>query len=275
VTEPAAAYYCIVQFTPDQRRAEAVNVGVLLLSPRHDFIDVKLAASNKRIRRFFGPQTSLDEGQLTSLRLSLRERLRRDPDSFRTLESLEHFVATRANHLTLTRPRPIKVSDPATDLARLFEELVEEPTGGIRGGTTCPRLDAVLRRPELSGRLKRGLRIAIPVLGGTLRVPYAYRTTTLNLIYPRRFSSRAGVARKQACRLAAVGRLLARHEDPEHGRMCLVVVPEYAGHEEELTAAIEQVLAESEVRVVPPQELDALVAEIAEVAPALSDGETA
>jgi hypothetical protein len=38
----------------------------------------------------------------------------------------QHFVATRANHLRLSTPRPIKVSEADAELDSLFASLVEE-----------------------------------------------------------------------------------------------------------------------------------------------------
>ena len=127
MTTQATGYYCIVQFTPDRRRAEVANIGVLLFSPEHGFLDVHLASSNRRIRRFFGTPGGLDEERVSAIRLSLKDRLRVEAEYVRSLEDLQHFVNTRANQLVLTSPRPVIVTEPARDLARLFEELVAEP----------------------------------------------------------------------------------------------------------------------------------------------------
>jgi hypothetical protein len=50
-----------------------------------------------------------------------------EAEYIRSPEDLDHFVKTLANHLVLTPPRAVIVSDPARDLDRLFEELVAEP----------------------------------------------------------------------------------------------------------------------------------------------------
>jgi hypothetical protein len=49
-------YYSLVQFCPDSARAEAANVGVVVLCPDRHFIDCKFASSNDRVRRFFSVQ---------------------------------------------------------------------------------------------------------------------------------------------------------------------------------------------------------------------------
>jgi hypothetical protein len=127
MTTRATGYYCIVQFTPDRRRAEGANIGVLLFAPEHQFLDVRLASSNRRIHRFFGTPRGFDEEQVSAIRLSLKNRLRVEAEYIRSPEDLDHFVKTLANHLVLTPPRPVIVSDPARDLDNLFEELVAEP----------------------------------------------------------------------------------------------------------------------------------------------------
>jgi hypothetical protein len=127
MTERATGYYCIVQFTPDRRRTEVANIGVLLFSPDHHFLDVRLASSNRRIHRFFGTPRGFDEEHIRVIRLWLKNRLRVEAEYIRTLEDLQHFVNTRAYHLVLTPPRAFIVSDPSRDLDKLFEELVAEP----------------------------------------------------------------------------------------------------------------------------------------------------
>ena len=53
-------YYCIIQYAPNRERAEGANVGVLLYSPEHKFIDAMLSSSNDRVCCFFGPDGGLD-----------------------------------------------------------------------------------------------------------------------------------------------------------------------------------------------------------------------
>jgi hypothetical protein len=127
MTTRATGYYCVVQFTPDRRRAEGANIGVLLFSPEHHFLDVRLASSNRRIHRFFGTPQGFDEEHVSAIRLSLKNRLQVEAEYVRSLEDLEHFVKTLPNHLVLTPPRAVIVTEPARDLASLFEELVAEP----------------------------------------------------------------------------------------------------------------------------------------------------
>ena len=114
--ERAKGYYCIVQYTPDRSRGEAANVGVLLFSPEHHFLDVELSPSEERVQRFFGAEWPLDLERIRAMKASLQKRLRVEAERFQTLADLEQFVATRANEIILTPPRPVAVADPRADL---------------------------------------------------------------------------------------------------------------------------------------------------------------
>jgi hypothetical protein len=258
----AKGYYCIVQFTPDQALGEAANVGVLLFSPEHGFLDVELSSSNHRVRRFFGPDRELDLERIRALKASLKRRLRVDAGRFQSLEDLRHFVETRANQIILTPPRPITVTDPRQDLTSLFQELVGGHAQRPADTAHFPALEAVMNRPGVAAKVERHLQVLVPVIDRPLAVPYAYRNGTFNLLYPKRFPEQRNAATRQACQLAAEGHLIARHKDPERGQMRLVVIPEYAGPVNGLVAVIEQVFSEHDVRVVPPQGMEALAEEI-------------
>lgn len=116
-------YYSILQYVPDVERAESVNIGVVLICPARNFRKVKTTKDNARIVRFFGTSAGFDGQRLTILKQALEERIAAIP----TLEELQRFVETRANHLRLIAPRPIKVAEPEAELDRLFAALVEEP----------------------------------------------------------------------------------------------------------------------------------------------------
>jgi hypothetical protein len=143
--ERAKGYYCIVQYTPDRARGEAANVGVLLFAPEHHFLDVELSPSDERVQRFFGGERDLDLGRIREMKASLQKRLRVEADRFGTLADLEHFVATRANEIILTPPRPVAVADPRADLASLFRDLVERPGRGVNGEAAASPASAAAR----------------------------------------------------------------------------------------------------------------------------------
>jgi Protein of unknown function (DUF3037) len=113
-------YYCLIQFCPDPSRLEAVNVGVLLFCPGTKFA-ARTAKGNRRPRKLVD---QLDKASLNAAKRALERRLEVDASRFQTLQDLQQFADTRGNILELTKPRPIKVFDPAADLDKLFHELV-------------------------------------------------------------------------------------------------------------------------------------------------------
>jgi hypothetical protein len=122
----AKYYYSILQYVPDLERAEGVNVGVVLICPEEGFLKAKTADDNDRVLRFFGQRADLDLQRLATLKRAFKERIKIEAGKIKTLEDFEQFVATRANHLRLTAPRPIKISEAETELDSLFASLVEE-----------------------------------------------------------------------------------------------------------------------------------------------------
>jgi Protein of unknown function (DUF3037) len=120
-------YFCLVQYCPDRRRMEAVNVGVVLYCPALDHLEVRVTDNDARAARFFGPDgVRLD--LLRSGTLAIVNRLRSDAYRPHSLEELQHFVDTRGNNLILTPPRPVRVEDPSRELDDLFRELVLDPS---------------------------------------------------------------------------------------------------------------------------------------------------
>ncbi|MFN5741194.1 MAG: DUF3037 domain-containing protein, partial [Planctomyces sp.] len=122
--KPQKGYYSIVQYCPDLSRLEAANIGVLLFCPDSGFLKVLTSANNGRIIRFFG-SAGHDWKRINTIKSGLQDRL--DNEGIRTVDELQHFVATRANSLQLTPPLPVKVQDPEKELRELFHEIVGEP----------------------------------------------------------------------------------------------------------------------------------------------------
>ncbi|MCI0665486.1 MAG: DUF3037 domain-containing protein [Acidobacteria bacterium] len=124
----AKYYYSILQYVPNLERAEGVNVGVVLICPEEGFLKAKTSDDNDRVLRFFGDRLDLDLQRLTALKRAFEERIKMEAGMIKTLEDFEQFIATRANHLRLTKPRPIKISgaEAEAELGSLFASLVEE-----------------------------------------------------------------------------------------------------------------------------------------------------
>lgn len=254
------AYYSIIQFCPDRGRAEGANIGVVVLCPSLGFIDVKTSAGNDRVRRFFGAR-SFDPQRLNVMKRAIEARVREKSDWRNGLEDLERFIASRANDLQLTPPRAVKTADPAAELASLFDELV----GGRSQASSNPRhmfpqLDRALREPGVREKVRFDESVTIPLLGRSLRVPYAFQNGTLNLIKPQRFSAEPDHATAVAGQLAIKGSLLARHAGTVPTQ--LIVVPAFP---DELASRVDDILElfrEYEVRVVQEKAIPDLVAEI-------------
>jgi hypothetical protein len=69
------AYYSIIQYCPDRGRAEAANVGILVLCPALGFVNARTAAGNDRVRRFFGSD-SFDRERLKLVKRAIEQRVR-------------------------------------------------------------------------------------------------------------------------------------------------------------------------------------------------------
>ncbi len=134
---PSKGYYSILQFVPDLERSEGANVGVILFCPEKHFLKVQTATGNDRVRRFFGPEENidLDLDRLNALKAAFDERVAVEALRVQTLEDFRQFIDSRANQMLLTAPRSIKVFDPQTELATLFEALV----GGRRKRGELPK----------------------------------------------------------------------------------------------------------------------------------------
>ena len=243
-------YYSLIQYCPDRSRMESANVGVLLLCPEVGFVQARTSAGNDRIRRFFRDEP-FDAQRVNAAKRAIEHRLEVDGESFRTPEDLVRFMETRGNDIVLTPPRPMKVSDPKSELDALFRELVGGRARRGRRAVEIPALDQEFRKPSFQNRILFGQRVEVPMLGRMLTVPYAFRNGVLNLVKPQRFASDEKTATLTAMRLAIEGDLLSRYPEQEEQRKLIVV----SAFDESVSLAdlpnrVEAVLREYQVRVV-------------------------
>jgi hypothetical protein len=260
--KPKRGYYSLIQFCPDSSRLEAVNVGVVLLCPDAGFLGARTAAGNRRAEKLVD-RGELDRKALNSAKRAIEHRLEVDRDSFRNLEDLQRFVATRGNTLKLTDPRPTKVFQPQNDLDSLFAELVGGRARTQSQEPVTPELDHVFHRLHGEGRARLDWQVNVPVLRRTLRVPYAYRNGDWNLVKPQRFSGNETSAMSIAMRLAVEGDLLQRHSD-EEGPKRLVVVSLFSGNGDAQTVPnrVTELLGEYDVRTVKASDIPQFAAQI-------------
>lgn len=271
-------YYSLIQYCPDLSRLEAANVGVLLFCPERQFIQARVSHNNDRIRRFFSPEQT-DWPQLNALKDSVARRLEVESESFKTLEDLQRFIALQANEIQVTAPRPVKVSAPEADLAKLFEELVggRARRADRDGSDNVAPVDRLIRREfareHLEPFLRRDLRVTVKTTRREITVPYGYLNGCWNLVLPARFeqTSLHGVTRA-ACEMAVEGRSLRNSPDPQLGKMQLVVVGAFRGAAEQSQEIVRDIFADNEVQLYPLGEMKQLVEKIRQTAKPLNEG---
>lgn len=257
-------YYGVIQYCPDLSRGEGANVGVLLFCPETGFLDVRMSRGNDRARRFFRAD-QLDLDRLKAAKSAFESRIRLEKSQFRTLDDLRHFVETRANDLRIIPPRPMRVSDPEKELTSLFAELV----GGRAKQAGLPEaiseLDELLRAPEVAPRVQFDQDVIVPVLDVHVRIPYAYRNGSLNLVKPCLFPATEEKATSQAGRWALRGDLLMKYPDTMANGMSrkLIMVCGFPGEAPATIARhVQAILEEYKVRFVHEAQAGELAADI-------------
>jgi hypothetical protein len=234
---------------------------VLLYCPKKGFIKAKVLSSNRRVRRFFGRE-SFDVRRLNAFKHAFVRRFELDHESFRTVEDVEQFIATRANQLRMTPLRPMKCTNPDTDLESLFQELIGGPSLQPRPRIQFPELKQAFSQPTLAGRIQFNKQVELPTLGKVVTVPYAYRNGTLNLIKPCGFAGSQEEVMKRAAILALEGHLFHKHRDSSPTPMQLIVVSRFAISLENVRDRIASTFDECHVRHVPDGGIAEFIEEI-------------
>lgn len=254
-------YYSLVQYCPDRSRMESANVGVVLFCPELDFLQIKFAIGNDRLRRFFG-SPNFDAQSIKSAKLAITNRFRADGASFRTIEDLEHFINTRANALVMTAARPIRVDNAREQLHKLFRELVVDAEHDRPARQAKKALDAVFKRPDLQSRLKFDQVVKVPIIGRELKAPYAYQNGALNLIKPQDFPANEASASDTAMRLAMEGNLLWKHSQQEVRTKLIVVSSFVHDSDAKLAQRITGLFEKYEVETIPVSRVDELATRV-------------
>ena len=257
---PQKGYYSLIQFCPDASRQENVNLGVLLFCPASGFLDAKTSSNTRRAEKLVG-RRQLAREALKQAQLSIEQRLKVDRDSFRDLESLHHFVATRGNSLQLTDPRPIKVDAPQQCLEQLFDELVGGTASApSKSQSLFPQLRDLFVRLKEEGRASLDYHYRLPVLEQDFKVPFAYRNGTLNLVKPQRFLDRAS---QKVLELATRGNLIRKHGLPDEPHSRLIVVSRFESScEPEFISHVDRLLTDFDVTHVPEHKLDHFITHV-------------
>jgi hypothetical protein len=258
-------YFSLVQYCPDIARQEAANVGVVLFCQEHRFIKAKIIKNNHRIRRFFGEEAD-NYQHLNAMKEALANRLRVEESNFVTLEDLLSFVATRANKVILTDPKPVKVLNPSEDLEALYKELVLEPSRPLSIQSALPlrkRLDQVLMGADVRRFMRTKIKVHVAALNEELEMPYGYQNGRFNLIQPMEFTQQSEARIKSAaCKTAMEGLSLFRHGDPKLGSLQLVVVAQFVDTQPDTASLVKNIFSEGSVEMFTPDNLDDLRQEI-------------
>jgi hypothetical protein len=257
-------FYSLVQYCPDRSREEAVNLGVVLISPAHGFIGSKMSSRSERLRKFFG-ETLGDVTQVSAIRRMLEHRFR-DDASLSDPEKFEDFRRSLANEFQLSSPRPIRVENPEAELFLLFGQLVEipEPANPLPSVPGFEHLDEILRTSRFKGIVKHNVQVRLPILDRSLNVPYAFQNGRFNLIQTQRFTQKTEEKLlAEAYKRAAQGHLLYKHPVPGVGECKLVVVGAIGEVAKPRQEKIRQLLADHDVDFYNAERIDELTEKIA------------
>lgn len=260
------AFYSVVQYCPDRSRAEAVNLGLVLLSLDPHAIRARMSSKQGRVRKLF----SLSRSELKNLRVASRGmqlRIESDPDGFRSEEDLAAFAASRANDLRLTEPRLAKIDDFDADFERLFSRLVESGATEslaeeLPAEVLPPKLGEVFYRLQASNRIWKPGTVVVPVFGQKLDVPYAFRNGVVNLVKPHVFPA-SKRAEGQAALLAVNGDLIRKHSPAgDKQKLIIISTQETSAQAKEIDDHVAPLFEEYRVRLVRPCEADDFAREV-------------
>jgi hypothetical protein len=132
VPDAEAFQYALLRAVPSLPRGEALNVGVVLYSPRHRFLQARTTLDPERLR-LLDPELDLDA---VRAHLTLIEQVAAGEPSagpIAGLERSERFGWITSPSSTTIQPSPVHTGvceDPAAMLQHLFASLVATPGTG-------------------------------------------------------------------------------------------------------------------------------------------------
>lgn len=260
------AFYSVIQYCPNRFRAEAVNVGLVLLCP--DPLDVRVQMTRKfdRVRKLFAIK-GLDLDSLKLTTEGMRCRIECAAVDWLTADDMASFAASRANDLRLSEPRLAKIEEIDVDFKRLFSELVDERTTASLADESPaevlpPRLSEVFYQLQREHKIWKPGLITVPVFKSKLDIPYAYKNGIVNLIKPHVFSA-TKQAETQAAKLAVSGDLIQREPiNGERHKLIIVSTQETKEQAQEIDEHIEPLFNAYGVRLVRPVNVDVFANEV-------------
>ena len=262
----ARGFYSVVQYCPDRFRAEAVNVGLVLLCVDPHALRVKMTGNHDRVRKLF----AISKQDLENLKFStdgLTSRIENSADELRTSEDLAAFAASRANDLRLTEPRLAKLVNFDEDFERLFAQLVEtHSTAELAEASPAevlpPKLGEVFYRLQQARKIWQPGTITVPIYKRKIEIPYAYRNGVVNLVKPHVFPANKR-AETQAATLTVNGQLIQKHPiDGERHTLIVVSTQENAEQAKEIDDHVAPLFRDLGVRLVRPLDADSFANEV-------------
>ena len=263
--ETSKGYYSLIQYCPDLARLEAANIGVILFCPERGFIRAKIAQGDDRIRRFFGSHDN-DWMQVNAVKNAIVNRLEVTGKDFRSLDDLTNFIATRANEVQVTAPRPMTVSEPEKDLDELFDDLVGGRSKQPLKYSAPPvekALERTFREKGVNELIRKDVTVTVPAFHKSLTVPFGFQNGRFNLIQPVGFQqTMESNVLNVACRHAVEGRSLYDHPDEKLSELKLIVVGSFAPESSEYKDVVSDILKENKVELHSIDEVQGLIDEI-------------
>jgi hypothetical protein len=262
----AKGFYSLVQYCPNRFRAEAVNIGLVLVCVEPHAVRVRMTDRFDRVRKLFSMEKS-DVKDIKFSSDSLRSRIESSVDQFVSAEDLLSFAAARANDLRMTEPRLAKLMDIDQDFDRLYADLVdaENTSGGqLKESPTLlpPELNDVFCRLQREHKIWDPKPITVPILRRKLDVPYAFQNGAVNLVSPQVFAGNRR-AESNATNLAVTGNLVQKHGiDGERYKLIVVSTVEDEKQKKEIDRHIEPLLNEYGVRLIRPSTVAEFAAEV-------------
>lgn len=261
-TTPSKGYYSLIQYCPDLGRLEAANIGVLLFSPERRFLRALTTRNNSRIIRFFGSEGH-DWVRINSFKKGLEDRILLENADIKNLDDLQRFIDQRANLLQITPPRPMKVTDPEKELHELFKEFLGETVHRTSSRSLRRMLADKLTTAGLDRKIRKDLKVSVPVLQREVEIPFGFQNGRFNLINPVRFeATNPEQSIITACKYAVEGRSLYENPDPKLGVLQLVVVGKFRSRDLESPTRVNRVFQDYGVKLFRTSELPLLIDEI-------------
>ena len=259
------AFYSLVQYCPDLSRLEVANVGVVVFCPELNFLGSEMTQDHTRINQMFG-RGQRDLKRLRVVKAGLKEKFAStDPQSL-SLELLNQWAALHVNTIRMSPFMPCRVSsDPRLDIQKLFNELVEPATVSVSVNKPAALRETLKERfsaPELSKRIRRKIKVKIPIWDREEEIPYGYQNGRMNLITPVVFPKTKPALENHVAKYAVEGESLYQHEGAELGPMQLLVVGQFDGDDQAAASLARRIFDQHKVRLFQRTELQKLSDEI-------------